>query len=159
MQWSEQNCYNGSAWEPQPPVDGGCYINTEKIIVPSPGILRFMKQRQKLDWSDMEAMKYFCSRLLCTGLTETHQAFLDIKTNYNPATVSTTSYTTLSSFADYHCFVAYCLGMAQLYHATFCSNGLPSRAVTATLKAESTDWKTQLCYEAVMKKLLIPTSI
>jgi len=42
-------------------------------------------KRQELDWSGMEAMKYICSRLLCTSLTETYQAFLDIKTNYQSA--------------------------------------------------------------------------
>lgn len=44
MQLSEQNDHNGSAKEPQPPVDGSCYINTEKIVIPAPGILQVMKQ-------------------------------------------------------------------------------------------------------------------
>lgn len=30
----------------------------------------------------MEAMKHVCSRLLCSGLTEIYQGFLDIKKTY-----------------------------------------------------------------------------
>lgn len=52
LQLSEHNYCNGGAWKPQPPMDGSCFMNTEKIIVPAPGRGQVMKPEAavKLEW-------------------------------------------------------------------------------------------------------------